>query len=48
MNQGECEWLSVNNETKGVHGGMVRGPNGGWMGAFEMKIGLPDIFQVEA
>ncbi|MFQ6637446.1 hypothetical protein Gotur_013202 [Gossypium turneri] len=26
----------------------MRGPNGGWMGGFEMMIGLSNIFQVKA
>ncbi|MBA0743942.1 hypothetical protein Gogos_006591 [Gossypium gossypioides] len=28
--------------------GVVRGPNRGWMGGFEMMIGLSNIFQVKA
>ncbi|MBA0854234.1 hypothetical protein Goshw_027885, partial [Gossypium schwendimanii] len=49
------EWIKVNVDglvltmrQKVSIGGVVRGPNGAWMGGFEMKIGLSDIFQVEA
>ncbi|KAA3462750.1 reverse transcriptase [Gossypium australe] len=48
-------WIKVNVDSsmsttrpKATIEGVVRGPNGGWMGGFEMMIGLSDIFQVEA
>ncbi|KAK5776762.1 hypothetical protein PVK06_044725 [Gossypium arboreum] len=42
-------WIAhVNNKTKCNLGGVVRGPNRGWMEGFKIMIGLSDIFQVEA
>ncbi|MBA0855099.1 hypothetical protein Goshw_009101, partial [Gossypium schwendimanii] len=48
-------WFKVNvdglvlaTRPKVAIGGVMRGSNGGWMGGFDMMIGMSNIFQVES